>query len=278
MTKSLLNPFFVDLQLFAEGSDGGTGETGVAAASQTGENVSAAGTVQAEKTYSESELQNIIKQRVKQKDDELRNAQETVDKYNKAAPLFEALATRYGSGDPADIDSITKAVEEDNSFYEDEALEMGVSVEHLREFKRTQRQNKALQDQVDAFVRKQEADKQMDTWMKEAESTKKLYPDFDFSAELTNPAFKEKLKKGDSVIEAFRAVHFDDLMAKAMKYSADTTKADVAADIRARGVRPSENGLSSQGSASVKTEINNLSREGVLDIFRRADRGERIKF
>ena len=280
MFNKTINLFDVDLQLFSEGGGEGTGATGADAASQTGGNTPDAGVknAESEKHYSESEMQNIIKQRVKSKDEELNAAKEAADKYSKAAPLLEMIAQKYGAADASDIDAITKAVNDDSSFFEEAALEAGMSVEKYKEFNRIKREHSAMKSVLDQQERQKKIDAQTQKWMREAEETAAKYESFDLSREMQNPRFKEKLLAGDTVTEAYQALHFDELMSSAMKYSAEATKKDVAADIMARGARPNENGLSSQSSATVKEDISNMSRNSIFDVMKRAERGEKINF
>ena len=57
----------------------------------------------------------------------LKSTKETVDKYNELAPTLDMLARKYGISDASDIKALNKAIEEDDSYYEDEALEKGIT-------------------------------------------------------------------------------------------------------------------------------------------------------
>lgn len=278
MLKTLFNPFIIDLQLFSEGGAEGTGANGADAASHTGETSPAAGVNAGQKTYTDADVQNIIKARVKSLEDKLATAQQTADKYTSAAPLYETLAKKYGLSDATDIAAIQQAVEADDAYYEDEALERGVTVEHLRELKKSQRRADAVEKELDAMRKEKAADEQAKAWEKDARATKETYSDFDLITELQNPEFKNYLRAGIPMKRAYEAIHMDSLIEKAMRTAASSAKQDLANDIRARGSRPAENGLASQSPANVKIDISNLSLDEIRKYNERAARGEKITF
>lgn len=276
MIKSLLNPIIIDLQLFSDGGGEGTGGFGADAASHTDGTSPDVG-AKAQKSYSEEEVQNLIKARVKSYEDKLHTAEESAKKYSEAAPLLEALASRHNT-DAADIAALTRAVEADDSYLEDEAMERGLTVEQLRSFKKSEREAKAFKAEADALRSKIAADEQARKWMGEIEQTRQKYGTFDFDTEMQNPEFKAYLKAGIPIQKAYEVIHMDTLIPMAMRSAADAAKKDVAADIMARGRRPGENGLNSQGAVDVKTEVGNLSSSQIKDIMNRAERGQKIKF
>lgn len=77
----------------------------------------------------------------------LKSSKETVDKYNALAPTLDLLGRKYGV-DASDINALNKAIEEDDSYYEDEALERGISVEQLKEIRKMERENAELKRQM----------------------------------------------------------------------------------------------------------------------------------
>ena len=276
MIKSLLNPIIIDLQLFSDGGGEGMGGFGADATPHTDGTSPDVG-AKAQKSYSEAEVQNLIKARVKSYEDKLHTAEESAKKYSEAAPLLEALASRHGT-DAADIAALTRAVEADDSYLEDEAMERGLTVEQLRSFKKSEREAKAFKAEADALRSKIAADEQARKWMGEIEQTRQKYGTFDFDTEMQNPEFKAYLKAGVPIQRAYEVIHMDTLIPMAMQSAANAAKKDVAADIMARGRRPGENGLSSQGAVDVKTEVANLSSTQIKDIMNRAERGQKIKF
>lgn len=56
------------------------------------------------------------------------------------------LAQKYGV-DPGDLEKLSSAIEEDDSYYEDEATRRGLTVQQLKEMKRIERENETLRPQ-----------------------------------------------------------------------------------------------------------------------------------
>ena len=77
----------------------------------------------------------------------LKGSKETVEKYEALSPLLEILAKKYGV-DPSDSKALTKAIEDDDSYFEEEALEKGMTVQQLKEVRRMERENADLRRQM----------------------------------------------------------------------------------------------------------------------------------
>lgn len=304
-------PKFLDLQMFAEGT-GGDGGTGTAGA--TGVNATAAVSqtkgakanpladvkygVQAEAPTPVAEVvenptedrnakfEALIKGEYKDLYDarmqdtvqkRLKSTKETVDKYNALTPTLEILAKKYGV-DSSDIAALNKAIEEDDSYFEEEALEKGITVEQLKEYRKIQKENADLKRQMDEQVRKDNANKIYAQWMEQADRAKQVYPSFDFRAEMQNPKFVDLLRSNVDVRTAYEVIHKDDIIAGAMQFTAKTVEQKIANKIIAGGARPAENGNSSQGASVSKSDVSTLTPADRAEIARRVARGEKISF
>ena len=82
------------------------------------------------KAYYDEKVQGHIRDRFKASKQAEARMQKTIDGMQ---PVMQMLAEKYHA-DPQDVDAISKAIQEDNSYYEDEAAERGMSVEQLKEF------------------------------------------------------------------------------------------------------------------------------------------------
>ena len=281
----------LDLQLFAEGGDGGTGSEGTtgateaAAGSQT--SIPAADGTTATNEDRKAKFDKLIKDEFKDLYDErmqetiknrLKGQKETVDKYNALAPTLETLAKKYGV-DPADINALNKAIEEDDAYYEEEALEKGITVEQLKEFKKMERENAELKKLRDEKNAKEAAEKKVATWMEESKQVKAIYPQFDLKSEMQNSKFVDLLRvPGVDVRTAYELTHKDEIIAGAMQFTAKAVEKKIADKIAANGARPTENGLNSQSASLTKSDVSQLSKADILDIQRRVARGEKISF
>lgn len=282
----------LDLQLFAEGAgDGGTasagttGETGTAAVSQT-TIIDADGNT-AQTIDREAEFEKLIKGEYKDLYDarmqdtiqkRLKGQKETVEKYEALAPTLSTLAKKYGV-DATDIKALNKAIEEDDAYYEEEALEKGVTVEQLKQFKKMERENAELKKLRDENNAKEAAEKKVAAWMEQSKQVKAIYPSFDLKSEMQNSKFLDLLRvPGVDVRTAYELVHKDEIIAGAMQFTAKTVEKKIADKIAANGARPTENGLNSQSASLTRSDVSQLSKEDILDYQRRVMRGEKVSF
>ena len=312
MKNNTLFPMLLDLQLFAEGAggDGGTGATGATGVSATaavsqnkgvksnpladvqyGIQATEEATPAAEVVDNPTEDRNakfeaLIKGEYKDLYDarvsdtvqkRLKSSKETVEKYEALTPTLEALAKKYGV-DPTDIKALNKAIEEDDSYYEEEALEKGMTVEQLKEIRKMEKENAELKKQMEEQNRKDNANKIYAQWMEQAESTKQVYPSFDLRAEMQNQKFVDLLRSNIDVRTAYEVIHKDDIIAGAMQFTAKKVEQNITNKIIANGARPSENGNSSQGASVTKSDVSALTKADRAEIARRVARGEKISF
>lgn len=312
MKNKIIFPMILNLQLFGEGTgggDGGTGAEGATGATATAavsqkkgvsnpladvkygiqEETSPAAEVNPTPTEDRNaKFEALIKGEFKDLYDarmqdtiqkRLKGQKETVDKYNALAPTLETLAKKYGV-DPADIEALNKAIEEDDSYYEEEALEKNMSVQQLKELKKMERENAQLraqfqeQDRRDEFIRKVTIAEQ------QAKVAKQTYPSLDLRHELNNnPDFYDLvMNRGIDVGNAYLITHKDDIIPAAMQFTAKTVEQKLTNKVIANGARPVENGNSSQSASVVKSDVSQLSKADRAEIIRRVQRGEKIKF
>ena len=284
---------WLNLQLFAEGGggDGGTaagGEMGVTegAANPQGQvQVTDADGNTAKNIDRNAEFDKLIKGEYKDLYDakmqdtiqkRLKGTKETVEKYEALSPTLEMLAKKYGV-ENGDIAALNKAIEEDDSYYEEEALEKGISVQQLKEIRKMEKENAALKKQMQEQTAKENASKLYASWLDQAEKTKGVYPSFDLNAEMQNPKFVDLLRvPGVDVRTAYELIHKDEIIAGAMQFAAKTVEKKVTDKIIANGKRPAENGMSSQSASLTKSDVSQLSKAELLDIQRRVLRGEKV--
>ena len=308
----------LNLQFFAEGAgggDGGTGDEGATGVTATnavsqkkgvksnplanvvyGKQADAAqnADVQSNTTVAETvqqpdrnaEFERLIKGDYKDLYDarvqdtiqkRLKGTKETVDKYNALTPTIEMLAKKYGV-DANDVDALNKAIEEDDTYYEEEALEKGITVSQLKEIRKMEKENAELKRQMQEQNAKERGQKLYAQWMDQAEKTKSVYPSFDLRAEMQNPKFNELLKANIDVRTAYEVIHKDEILPAAMQFTAKTVEQKITNKIIANGARPTENGVAANSSAVVKSDVSQLSKEDRAECIRRAQRGEKISF
>lgn len=306
----MMNDFILklDLQCFAEGTggsgtgaEGAAGVTGADAASQNKgdkgslsdvqygiqpESAPAAEVQEAAQPDRNAEFEKLIRGEYKDQYNQrvqdtiqkrLKGTQETVDKFNAMSPMLEMLSRKYGV-DATDINGLSKAIEEDDAYYEEEAMEKGITVQQLKEIRKMERENAELKRQMQEKENKENASKLYSAWMQQSEQAKAVYPSFDLNAEMQNPQFVNLLRSNVDVRTAYEVIHKDEIIPAAMQFTAQQTKSKLAKSIAAGSARPAENGISSQSAARVKSDVSQLSKADRDEIYRRAQRGEKISF
>ena len=208
--------------------------------------------------------------------DRLKGSKSKVESYDALTPTLSMLYEKYGVKD-GDIKALNKAITDDDAFYEAEAIERGVSVEQLKEFKKTQRENAEMRRMMDEQKARGEAERRYAGWMQQAEAAKSVYSGLDLRAELQNPAFARLLQSGVDVKTAFEVIHKDEIIPAAMQYTAKKVEEQMANKIKSNASRPNENGTSSRSASNVKSDVNSFSKEDFDEIIRRVQRGEKIR-
>ena len=218
----------------------------------------------------DARMQDTIQKRLK-------GTKETVDKYNALQPVLEILAKKHGV-DASDIEALQKAIEADDSYFEEEALKRGMSVQDLKTIRKMERENADLKRQMQEQQTKEKADKLYAQWLQQEQDTKKVYPSFNMQAEMQNQKFVDLLKSNIDVKTAYEVIHKDEIIPAAMQFTAKTVEQKLTNKIIANGARPTENGMSSQGAAVVKSDVSQLSKADRAEIISRVQRGEKIRF
>lgn len=220
----------------------------------------------------EKRTQSIINKRFK----ESKNMEETLRSHD---PILNMLADKYGV-DVKDIASLTKAIEDDESFYEQEAMDRGLTVKQLKELKTLERENRAFREAQEQAQRRENSDRIYAQWTKEAETLKERYglTNFSLEEEVQNPDFVKLLSNGISLESAYKAIHMDDMLSGAMAKTAETVREKMSNSIQSRQSRPAENGITNTASRTFKTDVNSLSKADRDKIDKLVMRGEIISF
>lgn len=218
----------------------------------------------------DARVQGIVK-------DRLKSTREIVDKYNELAPTLEMLGKKYGV-DANDPKALNSAIEEDDSYFEEEAVEKGISVDELKRIRKIERENTALREQMRAQAMRAEADKTYARWMEQAEKAKAMYPSLDLETELHNDNFVKLLRTGVDVETAYSVIHKNEIIPAAMQIAVKTAQQKLTNKVIANGARPTENGINAQGATVVKSDVSQLTKADREEIARRVARGEKIRF
>ena len=220
----------------------------------------------------DSRVQEIVKRRI----GETKDMQQ---KLTASEPICALLGQKYGV-DPSDVEALSKAIQEDDAYFEQEAMEKGLSVEQLKRIKTLENENKRLKE-AEEYQKKQQASNQIyGKWMQEAQVLQQKYglKDFSLDNEVQNPDFVAILKANGSVEAAYMATHFDEMMLGGMAAAADNATKAVAKNVASRMKRPVEGAVSSQPGVETKSDVSKLTKADREEIARRVARGETIIF
>lgn len=217
----------------------------------------------------QSKVQSILDKRFKSMNDQ--KAQ--IDAYKG---VIDPLMEIYGIKDMQDL---RKAILKDNGKVEQLADEAGMSVDQYLAYQETMRQNAQYQAAEQERIAQEESDKIYQDWMQQAQELKTDYPNFDLEAEVENPAFLDLIKNPNIDIRtAYEALHLPEIMQGTASHVAEAVRQNTVNTIRARGMRPAENGLAEQPGIVRKTDTSKLSKADRAEIARRVARGETITF
>lgn len=115
-------------------------------------------------------------------------------------------------------------------------------------------------------------------WSREADELTAQCPDFDLGTALNDDRFCALLRAGIDVRTAWFALHAQALLETACLRAGRSAEQRVSEHIRARGLRPAENGLGSGGAGIVvRPDVSRMSRADRAELAARAERGERVK-
>lgn len=291
----------VYLKLFDGGADAGGGaaaattgaEAGASDAAMQGQTLTAEGGSDSGSDTSEPKVQDkgkLFDQLIKSeyKDEFAKKTQKIIDqrfketkqlqeRQDKMKPMLDLLAGKYGVKSD-DIDGLVKAINDDDSLIESMAMEAGMTVEQYRYTESLRRENAELKRAEEERKRVEEGNRFYKTMLDQSEQVKALYPQFNLEAELQNSTFMEAMRvPGVSVRTAYELAHRDEIIAPAMAMAAQKATEAVTSSIKARGMRPTENGLGNGSGLQVATDVSKMTRAQREEIYKRVvERGEKI--
>ena len=214
-------------------------------------------------------LQTMMAERGKKATEAKQQAEAQLAKMN---PMLDLIAARYGieaKDGTYDLDAITKAVTDDDSYYEQRAEDLGVDVSVAKEIEQSRMEKRRAEAQAEQ-LRQQQAKQEREFQLQQhfhkmqqqANDLRRIFPDFDLNRELQNPVFFQRTSPegGMSVEDAFYSIHHNEIMERQAAGIAKRAKADAAAAIRS-GSRPRENGGSAMAAVSSTPDIKTMTRE-----------------
>lgn len=171
------------------------------------------------------------------------------------APAIELMARKYGL-DPKNMDykALADAINDDDAYYEQKALEMGTSVDTAKRVDQMERAEARRKEAEEVDIQKQALRNHFIKLEEQSEAMKTVFPSFDLRKELRNKDFARMVSPngGVSVEAAYYAVHHKELQAASMQVAAQKTAERISDAIQSGSKRPDELGSSSR-APSVST-------------------------
>lgn len=221
----------------------------------------------------DARVQSILEKRFKSQD-------AMAERQKQLEPILQILAEKYGvdTKDGVDIEKLTKSIYEDDSYYEQEAMEKGIPVSALKDIKRMERENAQMKQAMEERQRQDRNKQAYEELLRQAGEVKGVYAGFDLKTEMGNPQFQRLIAAGVDARTAYEVVHRDEIQPAMAQYVAQRTAQSIANNIQAGARRPAENGASPNSAYVSKTDVSKLSKADRAEIMRRVAAGEKIKF
>jgi hypothetical protein len=176
--------------------------------------------------------------------------------------LLDIVANKYGVNPDSEtyLQELAEKIEADDSYYESYAMEHDISPEEARRVVTMERKAAQYDAQKEAEARQEQARQQIMTLRKNAESTKRQFPNFDLDSEMQNEKFRKlcAVTNGDTTA-AYMACHFNEIIPATVQMASQQIQAQTAQAVASNKARPIENGISSTAPSVVQQDFRNMS-------------------
>ena len=277
-----------DLQLFAEEGASAATDEAEAAAEPTAAGAEAVGQDQQPAQEQKASFNDLLKddqykrEYDKRVEGAVRRRMRAADaKFAQMDPMFDVLAKKYGVGrgddGKLDMQALMAAVMSDDGLLEEQAAEEGLTPEGMRKVMRAEQIERSMQAQQ----AEQENMRLFAAIQEEAQALKAVYPDFDLDAEIGDERFGSLLislqRAGvDAPLRtAYEVAHRQELLQRAVNYTAAKARQDVAASVQSNLSRPREMG-SSGAPAQSNFDPEKMTKKDYEAIKAKVSRGGRV--
>lgn len=194
--------------------------------------------------------------------DRFKNQQDVSEQLNALEPMLKVLRERAGV---ESNEELIHHVMDDDSLYEEEASEAGMTVAAYRQFMEMKKERDEKAQLLQEDIERQMIRNHFDKLTQQAEEFKKQFPDFDLQKTLQNDPNFVRLTSptvGLSVRDAYFALHHDELAPQMMAYGMERAKQQMGQTIQAQRRRPAEGAMKTGGqpAADFNVDPRSLSR------------------
>lgn len=185
--------------------------------------------------------------------------EETLGKHKE---LLDIVASKYGVNpdDENYLQVLQQKIDEDDSYYENYAMEHDMSTEEARKIVSMERKVA----RAEAEQKEQEKQEQMRQHImllrQNAEKTKAQFPEFDLDTEMQDEKFRRlcAVNNGDTTA-AYMACHWSDVITNQVQRASQRIQSQTAQAVASNKARPIENGLSSSAPSVVQQDFSKMN-------------------
>lgn len=170
----------------------------------------------------------------------------------KLTPAIQLIAKKYGV-DAGDYEAISKAVVDDDAYYEERAMELGVTTDVAKQLDKSEKMMRAAEEQQ-KFINEQKLMEHIGKLNRQAIELQQKYPDFNLGKELNNPTFA-RLTAPDLNLpleDAYELVHREEIKENIRQAALKASIQQVSNAVQSNKNRPND-GVSKSSNASVQT-------------------------
>ena len=215
------------------------------------------------KPENQSRLQQMMAERGKSATAAKKAADEQMAEF---APALRLLGEKYGikpdENGAYDLKAVSKAVTDDDSYYEDKALELGVSTDVARKLEQAEEMEQRQKEAEARAQRQKQLEEHFNRVRSQAKTLEELVPGFNLDNALQDPEFVRRTAPGMiPADEAYVGMHYKEIMQRQAEEISRLSKIAAAKNVAAGGVRPRENGNAATASVSATPDMRKMSRE-----------------
>lgn len=180
----------------------------------------------------------------------------------KHKAILDTVAQKYGVSpdDENFLETLSKKVEEDDSYYEQYAMEHDVSTEEARNIVAMEKKARMYDAQKEEAEKQEKVRQHIMMLRQNAEKTKARFPEFDLDSAMQNEQFRRlcAVTNGDTTA-AYMACNWNEIIPNTVQMASKQIQMQTAQAVASNKSRPIENGISSQAPSVVEQNFKGMS-------------------
>ena len=194
--------------------------------------------------------------------DRLKKYKGIEERLEKQKALLDNVAYKYGINpdDENYMEVLEKKIGEDDSFYENYAIEHNIDTDTARKIVQAERIISRQEEQRQEEEKREQVRQHIMVLRQNAEKTKAQFPDFDLDAMMENETFRRLCAStnGDTT-SAYVACNWGQILPATVQMASKKIQQQTAQAVASNKARPIENGLSSTAPSVVQEDFKGWS-------------------